>query len=171
MNIFLVGLPGSGKSTISKELSKLLNLKLIDTDDKIIEAEKTTIEQIFHDKGEAYFRKCEQNLLHQLVDQQNLIISTGGGLPCFFDNMDLINKNGISVFLNVPTQSIADRLWSDENKNRPLIQGKTKEQLLEFLNLKLKERLPYYQKALIQLKGSTIKTSELIEKLKEEKYL
>lgn len=171
MNIFLIGLPGSGKSTISKELSSSLGFNLIDTDDRIMEQEHATIEELFQSKGESYFRKCEQKLLHELVSQQNLIISTGGGLPCFFDNMEIINQHGISVFLNVPTDAIVERLWSHQNQNRPLLQGKTKDQLQEFLNTKLKERLPYYQKASITLTGRGIKTSDLVERLTSEKYI
>jgi shikimate kinase len=171
MNIFLVGLPGSGKSTISKELSSSLGFNLVDTDDKIIEQEESTIEEIFQNKGESYFRKCEQKLLHELISQQNLIVSTGGGLPCFFDNMEIINQSGISVFLNVPTNAIVDRLWSHQNQNRPLLQGKTKEQLQEFLTIKLEERLPYYKKASIILAGTGIQTSDLIDRLKAEKYI
>src|SRR5688572_1061429 len=108
MKLFLVGLPGSGKSTIGKQLSNLLNLPLVDTDDLIIQKEKSTIEEIFKYHGENYFRELEKKTLHELIASDKLIISTGGGLPCFFDNMEVINKNGISIYLNVSPESITE---------------------------------------------------------------
>src|ERR1700740_717154 len=100
MRLFLIGLPGSGKSTIGKELSRLLQLPLMDTDDEICKREKLTVEEIFTSKGEPYFRELEKNLLAELVQSYNGIVSTGGGLPCFFDNIEVITKNGVGVFLN-----------------------------------------------------------------------
>lgn len=171
MKIFLVGLPGSGKSTIAKRLSEILEFRLIDTDEEICQKEKSSIEDIFKYKGEDYFRECERKILNEIVSEDHLIVSTGGGLPCFFNNMKIINENGISIFLNVPPPVIADRLWVHENQNRPLIQGKTKEQLLEFLVLKLKERLAFYRQSKIELEGSEINAKEIVNRLRGENLI
>lgn len=171
MRIFLIGLPGSGKSTIGKSLSQLTNYRLMDTDEIICRQEGSSIETIFKNKGEDHFRKAEQRTLHNLLSQENIIVSTGGGLPCFFDNMEVINKNGISIFLNVPPDQIAERLWTVENQHRPMIQGKSKDQLLAFLNSKSEERFPYYKQAKFEFKGSHIQAEEILLKLKSENLI
>lgn len=171
MKIFLVGLPGSGKSTIAKTLSEMLECKLIDTDEEICKKENASIEDIFKNKGEDYFRECERKILNEIAPIDHLVISTGGGLPCFFDNMKVINEHGASVFLNVPPPVIAERLWIHEDHNRPMIQGKTKHQLLEFLLAKLKERIPFYEQSKITIEGTEISAKEVVNKLREENLI
>lgn len=171
MKLFLVGLPGSGKSTISKELSRLLQYPVYDTDDIICEKEQCSIERIFEEKGETYFREYEKKVLHELLALPDAIISTGGGLPCFYDNMDTINKNGISIFLDPEPEAITERLWAHENQNRPLLKGKTKESLLQFLHTKLAERLPYYSRATFSLEGNTITGEAIVELLRNRDLL
>jgi shikimate kinase len=171
MILFLIGLPGSGKSTIGHKLSKLLKLKLIDTDEEIIKKENSSIEDIFKNKGEAYFRQLEKETLHEVIKIDNSIISTGGGTPCFFDNMETINKSGISIFLNVPLEEISKRLLSSGSKNRPLMLGKSPEQLMEFLKEKIKERGPFYRKASIEFQQRKLSPKDIVSKLKEHKYI
>jgi shikimate kinase len=94
MKLFLIGLPGSGKSTLAKELSKKLKYPFTDTDELICKKEGSSIEEIFINKGENNFRKIESDILKELVRTNgNAIISTGGGTPCFFDNMEIINQH------------------------------------------------------------------------------
>lgn len=169
MNLFLIGLPGSGKSTLGKELSQVLNLKLIDTDAAIITEEGDSIEGIFKKHGEVYFRKAEQKMLHQLASQDQLLISTGGGMPCFFDNIDFMNNKGISIFIDVPVETIHSRLISQRHENRPMLENKTDEEVLIFLKQKYEERYPFYSKATITVQGSNIKVEEIVRALKNAK--
>ena len=169
MKIFLIGLPGSGKSTLGKELSEKLNYHLIDTDDVIRKKEGCGIEEIFANKGEDYFRKIESDTLREIIKTDNTVISTGGGTPCFFDNMEVINRNGISVFLNIPLSHIAKRLLDSPDTNRPLIQGKNPEQIQKFLEEKTKERLPFYSKAKIEFTDPLITGEKSAEEIIKRK--
>jgi shikimate kinase len=165
MKLFLIGLPGSGKSTLAKELSKKLSYPLIDTDEIIIKKEGNTIEEIFEKKGENYFRKLESDTLKEIVKTERAIISTGGGTPCFFDNMEVINQNGLSIFLNTPIKDITKRLLESSDKNRPLIKGKNQEQIKKFLEEKLQERLTYYSAAKIEFADPSVTADQIIEEV------
>ncbi|MBX9853497.1 MAG: shikimate kinase [Cytophagaceae bacterium] len=167
MIIFLIGLPGSGKTTLGKELCKTLHLKFIDTDDEICKKENSTIEKIFETKGENFFRSLEKETLAEVSSHSNVVISTGGGLPCFFDNMEKINEAGISIFINVSPEIITERLFAAEDQNRPMLKGKNKEQLLQFLKDKLKERLPFYSKAKVEFKNDKLTADDIISELKK----
>ena len=165
MNLFLIGLPGSGKSTLGKYLSKKLNYHFIDTDDIISKKEGSGIEEIFANKGESYFRKLESDTLKEVIKTDNTVISTGGGTPCFFDNMEIINQNGLSVFLNIPVRDITKRLLESGDKNRPLIKGKNPSQIQEFLEEKLRERIPFYSKATIEFTDTLITADMIVEEI------
>jgi shikimate kinase len=171
MKLFLIGLPGSGKSTLGKELSRKLNYTLIDTDAVFVKNEGKSIEDIFSEKGESYFRKAESAALKEVIKADRVIISTGGGTPCFFDNMDLINQRGISIFLNIPLDDIAKRLFNSPHQNRPLIQGKNLGQIRQFLEEKLKERLPYYSKAKLEFTDSSLDADKIIAEMKKQGVL
>jgi shikimate kinase len=171
MRIILIGLPGSGKSTIASELCQLLNYKLIDTDEEISKKEKSSIEEIFSTKGENYFRETERDILRLVIKNENSVISTGGGTPCFFDNMETINKHGVSIFLNVPLEETAKRLLAHPNKNRPLILGKSPEQLMSFLKEKVKERGVYYKKANMEFKDTNLTADQIVKALKVKGYI
>jgi shikimate kinase len=168
MNLFLIGLPGSGKSTLGRELAALLNLRMIDTDEEIIKAESKTIEDIFKDSGEEYFRKSEQNILHLISENKQQLISTGGGIPCFFNNMEHINQKGISIFIDVPVEVIHKRLIDRRSQNRPMLEGKTDEEVLLFLRQKYEERFPYYSKATFTITGENIKVRDILTELKKK---
>ena len=147
MNVYLIGLPGSGKTSLGKELAPLLNLQFTDTDDIIIQRQKSTIEDIFKEKGESYFRQLEKDLLQELAIQKNLLVATGGGMPCFFDNMQTINKSGISIFIDTPRKVIAKRLMIQQTLHRPLVNAKTEEEMAELLENRYRERISYYNKS------------------------
>lgn len=165
MNLFLIGLPGSGKSTLGRALALELNLKMVDTDTEIVAAEGKTIEEIFKDSGEDYFRKLEQTILHEISKNDQQLISTGGGMPCFFNNMEYMQKNGITLFIDVPVENLQQRLIGQRSQKRPMLEGKTDEEVLQFLKQKHEERFLYYSRALITVKGSNIKVAELILEL------
>ncbi|MFT5618268.1 MAG: shikimate kinase [Arenicella sp.] len=153
MKIYLIGMPGSGKSTFGQRLSTVMRLPFIDTDSLIEESQNQTISQIFEESGEDHFRKLEKEVLHS-IDQTESIISTGGGMPCFSDNLEYMKKTGKVVFLDVEIEKLAKRVNS-ESGSRPLLEEKGDE-LLNSLAEKRKERLKFYEQANVILKDDEI---------------
>jgi shikimate kinase len=145
MKIFLVGFMGCGKSTKAKQLANRLNCAVIDLDAEIVEREQKSIAEYFAENGEDAFRKLESKTLKEFIYPETCVIATGGGLPCFFDNMDWMNANGKTVYLQMEPTQLVSRLGKREK--RPLIKNMDDEQLLDFIKMKLKERDPYYTKA------------------------
>ena len=154
-NIFLIGMPSSGKSTLGRQLARSLGYQFIDMDDLIVNQEISTIPEIFKYKGEDYFRQVESKILKGIKPNQKLLVATGGGVPCFFDNMDFIKANGTSIFLNVPPEDLLKRIQKSEGNNRPLIdKKKSNEVLLNELKERYEYRLKFYERADIQVDGS-----------------
>ena len=144
--IFLIGYMGAGKTTLGRALAKELNIQFIDLDSYIEERLCKSVSQIFAEKGEAGFRDIERRMLHEAGEFENVIISTGGGTPCFFDNIEYMNEQGTTVFLDVPVERLFIRL-SIARKKRPLIMEKNDEELRNFITEQLTKRLPHYSKA------------------------
>ena len=167
MRIYLIGMPGSGKSTLGKAMARLMHYTFVDLDDRIIRQESMSIPEIFEQKGETYFRQAEQQALQSTFQEQNILVATGGGAPCFFDNMEQINAHGSSIFLNIPLPQIARRLLPGKNKEtiRPLFAGKTEAQIKESLQQMWERRYPYYQKAHLHITSPQTKPEKVIEML------
>lgn len=146
IRIFLIGYMGAGKTTLGRALAKELKIEFIDLDNYIEERLCKSISQIFAEKGEEGFRDIERRMLHEAGEFENLVISTGGGTPCFFDNIEYMNRQGATVFLDVPVERLFIRL-SIARKKRPLIMGKSDEELRCFIAEQLAKRLPHYSKA------------------------
>ena len=150
MIIVLLGYMGSGKSSVGKELSKLLNLKFLDLDEVIVSNTGLSISEIFKAKGEIHFRKLETQTLAQIVaSEEKCILSLGGGTPCYGNNMNLLNESTkvTSFYLKLSIQSLADRLI-DELDHRPIIKHLTyKDQLTEYIAKHLFERHNFYEQA------------------------
>jgi shikimate kinase len=144
--IFLIGYMGAGKTTIGKLLAKKMNLQFIDVDLFIENRYRKSITAIFEEKGEDGFREMERRTLLEIAGFENIIISTGGGLPCFFDNMDVMNNSGTTIYIKASVAELVKRLNSGK-QNRPLIKDKTPEELHEFVALNLKKREAFYNKA------------------------
>jgi len=147
MKIFLLGLTGAGKSTIGKILANKLSYPFIDLDDVIRFETRKSIEDIFETKGETHFRELENKYLKKVASIDRRVIATGGGTPCFHDGMTFMKKNGLSIFLYTPVELVTERLFESDVKQRPMIKGKSKEELHDFLSDKLAERLPFYSQA------------------------
>ena len=162
-NVILVGMMSSGKSTLGKKLARLLNYRFVDLDKLIEKDQQIDIPTLFAEKGERYFREVESRLLKEQGLQQGIVLASGGGTPCFHDNMTFIKEMGISVFLDVPAASLAKRIRSHGKDDRPILSGATS--LEETLQNKIDERLPFYTQADIVIKGE-VEANHLLEILK-----
>ncbi len=152
-NIYLVGMPSSGKSTLGRRLARALEYGFVDLDKLIIQDQKRTIREIFASEGEDYFRKVEQRILLDTQLNHSLVVATGGGAPCFFDNMDFIKANGLSIFLNVSPSELASRILNHNKDDRPLLSGI--KNLEDELTVRLAERFPNYVRAEITISDKT----------------
>jgi shikimate kinase len=141
---------GSGKSTVGIGLAEELKLQFIDLDAYIEERNCKSIPDIFAVQGESGFRLLEQKALHEVSEFEDVVIATGGGAPCFFDNMEVIKKSGISVYLNGTPRILADRLRHSKT-DRPLIKGKTEQELIDFIHETLTKRNYWYTQADYQI--------------------
>ena len=147
MIISLLGYMGSGKSHISKILSKKLDFHLIDLDQKISEQEGCSIAEIFENKGELYFRKLEKRILEEiLTTEENIILGVGGGTPVYYQNMDTLNANSTTIFLRASVGTLVERIKKQQQK-RPLVAHISEEDLPEFIAKHLFERNSFYNQA------------------------
>lgn len=144
--IIIIGYMGSGKTTVGHALSQELGLPFYDLDWYIETRMHRTVKQIFDEKGEEGFRKIEHNLLHEVAEFEDVIISCGGGTPCFFDNIDYINRQGETVYLKCTTDVLYKHLKMGKTV-RPLLLNKTSDEVKTFIEAQLKQREPFYAKA------------------------
>ena len=144
--IILVGYMGSGKTTVGKALSKETGMMFYDLDWYIESRMRKSVSQIFAEKGEDGFRKIEYNMLHEVAEFEDVIISCGGGTPCFFDNMYYLNQQGDVVYLKATPETLYKHLLMAKIE-RPLLKGKSADELIAYITEHLKERAPFYEKA------------------------
>lgn len=146
-HIYLIGMMGSGKSYWGKELAKLAGCVFYDLDDLLIKEECRSINQIFDESGEKFFRDKETELLQRSFSfKEPFVIATGGGVPCFHNNMDLMNLNGLTFWINEPVEVLYERL-TKEKSHRPLLKELSDEGLKDFISTKLEQRKPFYSQA------------------------
>ena len=156
---------GSGKTLVSKELNILNNFKIFDLDTEISKQNNRSITEIFKEKGEIFFRKTEKEVLEKILSTaKNIILSLGGGTPCYYNNIDSINEKTISVFLKTNVKTLAQRLSSEKDK-RPLIQNISNEDLPEFIAKHLFERNPFYNQAKITINTDNLSAKEIAEEI------
>ena len=144
--ILLVGFMAAGKTTLGKALARDLGLQVIDLDHYIENRYRCTVAQLFAERGEEAFRQIERNMLYEVAEFEDVVISTGGGTPCFFDNMDYMNAQGITVFLEASVDVIHTRL-TIARVQRPLVKGKTADELRRYITDMLAQRRPHYARA------------------------
>jgi shikimate kinase len=155
MKLFLIGLPGSGKSTIGEALAHRLNLEFVDLDKKIEAREGKIVPEIFATHGEDYFRRVEATLLREWASAAgDFVMSTGGGTPCFFDGINVINDSGLSIFLDEQVDVIVDRLGNDAH--RPLLRSSDADDMRLKLRGLREARLSCYQQAAITVQSPTL---------------
>ena len=162
MRIFLIGFMGCGKTTLGKKLAKHLNYNFIDLDSYIENKTTEKITEIFDKKGEQYFRDLEKESLNEICKMDNLAIATGGGTPCFFDNMQKILDSGKAIYLKMEIEDLLERLETEKSQ-RPLIENKSAKELDNFIRNKLSEREYFYKKSNYILQGKSICEKEIIK--------
>jgi len=146
MKYFLIGFMGSGKSLIGEKLSEKLNLKYIDLDNFIEKSENRTISDIFNNTGEAYFRELEERYLTEIIKEDNILVSTGGGTPTFNNLIDTMNDNGETIYLECSSEILYKRLQKGK-ENRPMISELSDKSLRRYIENKLSDRKFFYHKA------------------------
>jgi len=148
MKIFLIGMPGCGKSTFGRKSAEKLSMKFIDLDTEIINYAQKPISDIFEEEGEDYFRKIESELLKSLsTSEESFVMATGGGAPCFFDNMDFMNANGITIYIDTDVAFLLERLSDKGINKRPILKKIGSQNLENGLKEQLEARLPFYSSA------------------------
>ena len=156
---------GSGKTTVGKKMANGLSYDYFDLDHFIEQKEKKSVRKIFEIMGEAYFREQESKYLRTISDDKNCVISTGGGLPCYNNNMDYMNNNGLTVYLKMKPEHLFSRL-KNGRKNRPLIKDKNDQELFQYIVDKLNEREFFYQKSRVVVDGFNLNMNDLLEKIR-----
>lgn len=167
IRIFLTGYMGAGKTTLGKAFARKLNLPFVDLDWYMEERFHKTVGELFVERGEAGFRELEKNMLHEVGAFEDVVIYTGGGAPCFFDNMDFMNRNGKTVFLNVHPDVLFRRLRVAKQQ-RPILQGKQDDELKEFIIRALEKRTPFYSQAQYVFNADELEDRSQIEKSVEK---
>lgn len=160
MKIFLIGFMGCGKSTLGRKLATKLGYDFIDLDHQIEKLVGMSIGAYFAANGEAAFREFERKTLQEFNYPSNCVVATGGGAPCYFDNMAWINNNGTSVYIEMSAAALARRLESGKEK-RPLLKDMDQEEMTSFIEKKLEERNPFYLQAGLKVNGISLTPDEL----------
>jgi shikimate kinase len=166
MKVYLVGLAGSGKTTLGKVLAEKLHIPFIDLDSEIEAREGVSIYEIFKKQGEDYFRKVEAALLEDLSSAHaDFVMATGGGTPVFHNNMEKMNADGQTVFLDVPVNEITKRVLQSNLEDRPLLAGLGRDALKDKIQFLRTQRISFYSKATITLQGPAIHADDLLQAL------
>ena len=164
--VYIIGFMGSGKTTAGRKLASALEWSFTDLDEEIEKEQKKSIEKIFTESGEKHFRILEYEALRNLESARNIVISTGGGAPCYHGNIDFMKKTGIVIYLKMSVAEIIRRLEGQQD-SRPLVKGLEGDKLIEYIETKLTEREPYYNQAGITENGSDPDIARLADRIKE----
>jgi shikimate kinase len=170
MRIFLIGYMGSGKTSIGKRIAEKLHLQFIDMDQYIENQLQKSIAEIFDESGEAFFREKERECLHEVAKMENAVIATGGGAPCHFDNIEVMNLNGLTVYIRLSTRQLSDRLKTTNISKRPLLASQKEDELEKYIRENLSKRETFYNKAQLTVSGSDDEIVEQIISFVENSY-
>ena len=169
MKIYLIGFMGCGKSHWGKELSQKLRLPFFDLDEEIVKEESKTITEIFAYHGEEYFRQKEKDVLYTLTEKyHSFVLATGGGTPCYFNNIEYMNKNGTSVWFNCSVECLFHRLVK-EKENRPLIRNLSDTELRHFIIKKFGDRKIFYRQASVIINEDDISLDNIVDTIFHDK--
>ncbi len=155
---------GVGKTTLGKQFAKQLHYSYLDLDKEIEKSEGKSIPEIFEQKGEAYFRQLEQRALHATAARNHLVIATGGGTPCYYNNMEWMNEQGKTIYLKANAAFILSRISAFPDK-RPLLKGKSPDELAVFIAELLENRSPYYNKAQLIVEMPVKSVSDIVKSI------
>ncbi|MDF1576398.1 MAG: shikimate kinase [Bacteroidales bacterium] len=158
--IFLIGFMASGKSTLGAKLARRIGYQYVDMDQLIEETAEMSIASIFNEHGEEVFRKWEHDILSELFSREKLVIATGGGAPCHSEMMDLMNRHGTTIYIQLSPEALKGRLIRSRTE-RPLIKGKSEPELLDFIGKLLREREIFYMRATYIVNGINLQAEEL----------
>ncbi|MER3470617.1 MAG: shikimate kinase [Chitinophagaceae bacterium] len=162
MKLFFIGFMGCGKTHWGKAVSNKLQLPFFDLDEEIVQSEGKSINDLFGYEGEEYFRMTEKDMLYKITEtNSSFVMATGGGTPCFFNNIDYLNKQGLTIWINCSVECLFSRLVK-EKEQRPLIRSLTDHQLHSYIQKKYFDRKIFYQKAKLVLQGNAGLTLEKI---------
>ncbi len=166
MKVYLIGLPGCGKSTIGRHLSKRLNIPFIDLDTAIEQRESMAVKDIFKRKGEEYFRQVESETLKRIsMGLPDFIMATGGGTPLFFENMNFMNDFGSTIFLDLPTAVIAERILHADKEERPLLSQLEPDEVKEKIELLRSQRIQFYNQAMHRISADSISVEDVLTRV------
>lgn len=165
--IILIGYMGAGKTTIGRVLARQLGVDFYDLDWYVENRFQMKIPDIFKQRGEAGFRDLERKMLHEVAEFENVVISCGGGTPCFFDNIDYMNEQAETFFLQATPDVLIQHLQMGKSV-RPLIQGKSPDELRDYIIESLQQRTPFYAKAKHTIDIEVIHTKEQIQQYVEQ---
>jgi shikimate kinase len=174
MKVYLIGMPGAGKSTLGRELATILNYAFFDLDAEIEKVASLTIPQIFKVNGEAFFRELESKILKTLsFSAEKAVIATGGGTPCFYNNLEFMNAHGLTIYLMASPDTLANRLIKTDLAGRPLFQERTKDDLHHFLAETLVNRATFYEQAgiVFESRSLTSDAAALAQIIREDQNL
>lgn len=164
--VFLIGFMGSGKTTLGSRLARKMDYDFVDMDQLIEETAGMSVHEIFAEHGEEVFRKWEHDILLELSHREKVVVSTGGGAPCFGNMMSIMKSLGQTVYIKLSPEALKNRLIQSKNE-RPLISGKSEQELLTFITTLLEEREIYYNQAKFIIDGISLTPDQLAKHLKE----
>lgn len=166
MNIFLIGFMGVGKTSKGKKIAAKLGLVFFDLDVYIAENEEKSIGYIFDNYGEKYFRDAEKKYLEHFFNQKDFVLATGGGTPCFNDNISRINDNGLSIYLKMSNNALVSRLKASKKK-RPIVETHGQGELINLVENMMSERHKYYEQAKLTIDALNFDVNEVIKIIKD----
>ena len=165
MKIFLIGFMGTGKTHWGRQLSEKLGLPFFDLDEQVVSHTGKSIPEIFQTDGEERFREMEKEILHLItVSHDSFVMACGGGTPCYFNNIDFMNDEGVTVWINTHHDILVQRLMKEKDQ-RPLISNLDENQLQHFISRKMADRRIYYEQASIHVEEEPLEVERLIEKI------
>lgn len=165
MRLYLIGYMGCGKSTIGRKVSRLGSIEFIDTDSQVELREHCSVSDVITHCGEEYFRQVEREVLLSTEESERAIVSTGGGLPIWSDNMEQIRRLGVSVYLRRSPSKILSRLTPYGRAKRPKFRGLNDDELLEFMTRHLAEREPIYMQADVVIDCDTVSDNVVVDRI------
>ena len=165
MKIFLIGFMGTGKTYWGQLLSQKLQIPFFDLDEQIVASEEKDINEIFASDGEEYFRLLEKDTLHIITESyDSFVMATGGGTPCYFNNVEYMNQSGTTVWISTPIEVLFERLVK-EKQNRPLLRDLNENQVKGFIIKKFSDRKIYYEQATVIIDEDNKVLDKIVEKV------